>query len=130
MVGREAGSPGELIAGHMDQTKGQWAAGEVAAVVSFWLTIPPQERPDLALVSQPCVWCVFCQHLSGTRKDRACQNQDSVFNIIMTAVETVNITQNQREERRTSLGQCGERRLTLHFFLPSQGVIGTHLLTL
>ena len=130
IVGREAGSPGELIAGHMDQTKGQWAAGEVAAVVSFWLTIPPQERLDPALVSQPCVWCVFSQHLSGPRKDWACQNQGSVFNIIMTAVETVNITQNQREERRTSLGQCGERRPTLHFFLPSQGVIGTHLLPL
>ena len=90
----------------MDQTKGQWAAGEVAAVISFWLTIPPQERLDPALVSQPCVWCVFSQHLSGTRKDLACQNQGSVFNIIMTAVETVNITQNQREERRTSLGQA------------------------
>ena len=59
MARREAGSPGELIAGHMDQTKGQWAAGEVAAVVSFWLTIPPQERLDPALVSQPCTWRVF-----------------------------------------------------------------------
>ena len=49
---------------------------------------------------------VFSQHLSGTRKDRACQNQGSVFNIIKTAVKTVNITQNQREERRTSLGQA------------------------
>ena len=48
---------------------------------------------------------MFSQHLSGTRKDRACQNQGSVFNIIMTAVKTVIITQNQREETRTSLGQ-------------------------
>ena len=72
MVGREAGPPGELIAGHVDQAKSQRAAGEVAAVVSFWLTIPPQERPDLALVSQPSG--VFFQHLSGTRKDWACQN--------------------------------------------------------
>ena len=56
---------------------------------------------------------VFSQHLSGTRKDRACQNQGSVFNIIMTAVKTVNITQTQREKKRTSLGQCGERRPTL-----------------
>ena len=31
MAGREAGSPGELIAGHTDQAKGQWATGEVAA---------------------------------------------------------------------------------------------------
>ena len=31
---------------------------------------------------------VFSQHLSGTRKDRAWQNQGSVFNIIMTAVKT------------------------------------------
>ncbi|XP_045019763.1 uncharacterized protein LOC123465231 isoform X1 [Bubalus bubalis] len=38
-------------------------------------TIPPQQRPDLALVSQPCAWCVFCQHFSGTRKDQACKNQ-------------------------------------------------------
>ena len=39
----------------------------------------------------------FSQLLSGTRKDRACQNQGSVLSMIMTAVETVNITQNQRE---------------------------------
>ena len=38
--GREAGSPGELIAGHMDQAKSQWAAGDVAAGISFQLTIP------------------------------------------------------------------------------------------
>ena len=30
-----AGLPGQLIAGHMDQAKSQWAAGEVAAVISF-----------------------------------------------------------------------------------------------
>ena len=58
-VGREAGSPGELIAGHTDQAKSQWAAGEAAAVISFQSTIPPQQRPDLPLVSQPCVWSVF-----------------------------------------------------------------------
>ncbi|XP_070631360.1 uncharacterized protein [Bos indicus] len=38
-------------------------------------TVPPQQRPDLPLVSQPCAWCVFCQHFSGTRKDQACKNQ-------------------------------------------------------
>ena len=62
MARREAGSPGELIAGHMDQAKGQWAAGEVAAVISFQSTFPTQQRPDLPLVSQPCVWCVFSAH--------------------------------------------------------------------
>ena len=105
MAGREAGSPGELIAGHTDQVKSQWAASEVAAVISFQSTIPPQQRPDLALVSQPCAWCVFCQHFSGTRKDQACKNQGSVLNIITTALKTVTVTQNEREKRRTSLGK-------------------------
>ena len=110
MAGREAGSPGELIAGHMDQVKSQWAASEVAAVTSFQSTVPPRQRPDLPLVSQPCAWRVFCQHLSATRKDRACKNQGSVFNIIMTALKTVIITQNEREKRRTSLGKLwGEK---------------------
>ena len=59
MAGREAGPPGELIAGHVDQAKSQWAAGEVAAVVSFWSTVPTQQRADLPLVFQPCVWRVF-----------------------------------------------------------------------
>ena len=76
-------------------------------------------RPSLLSRDQTCpsspspVSGVFSQHLSGTRKDQACQNQGSVFNIIMTAVKTVNITQTQREKKRTSLGQCGERRPTL-----------------
>ena len=30
-----AGVSGQLIAGHMGQAKSQWAAGEVAAVISF-----------------------------------------------------------------------------------------------
>ena len=45
MAGREAGSPGELIAGHMDQAKSQRAAGEVAAVISFQSTVSTQQRP-------------------------------------------------------------------------------------
>ena len=57
--GREAGSPGELTAGHTDQAKSQWAAGDVAAGISFQSIIPTQQRPDLPLVSQPCVWHVF-----------------------------------------------------------------------
>ena len=59
MARREAGSLGELIAGHMDQAKSQRAGGDVAAVISFQSTVPPQQRPDLPLVSQPCVWHVF-----------------------------------------------------------------------
>ena len=54
-MGKYAGSPGELIAGHMDQTNGQWAAGEVAAVISFQSTVPPQQRPDLPLSPSPLV---------------------------------------------------------------------------
>ena len=57
--GREAGSPGELTAGHTDQAKSQWAAGDVAAGISFQSIIPTQQRPDLPLVSQPCTWRVF-----------------------------------------------------------------------
>ena len=30
-----AGVPAQLIAGHTNQTKSQWAAGEAAAVISF-----------------------------------------------------------------------------------------------
>ena len=56
---------------------------------------------------------LFSQHLSETKKNQACQNQGSVFNIIMKAVKTVNITQNQREKRRTSWDKCWERRPAL-----------------
>ena len=56
---------------------------------------------------------VFPQNPSGITEDPGWQHRGSVFNTIMTAVKTVNITQNQRERRRTSLGQCGERRPTL-----------------
>ena len=79
----------------------------------------PSSRSSLLSRDQTCPSSpspapgMFSQHLSGTRKDRACQNQGNVFDIIMTAVKTVNTTQNQRERRRTSLGQCGERRPTL-----------------
>ena len=59
MAGREAGSPGELIAGHTDQAKRQWAGGEVAAVISFWSTVPAPQRADLPLISQPRIWHVF-----------------------------------------------------------------------
>ena len=55
MEGREAGSHGELNAGHMDQTKIQWAAGEVAAVFACQSTVPPQQRPDLPSSPSPLV---------------------------------------------------------------------------
>ena len=56
---RGAGLSGQLIAGHMDQAKSQWAAGEVAALLSFQQSVLTQQRPDLPLVFQPSVWCVF-----------------------------------------------------------------------
>ncbi|XP_027376861.1 uncharacterized protein LOC113879511 isoform X2 [Bos indicus x Bos taurus] len=91
-------SPALLFSQHFSRTR----KTEPARTKS---TVPPQQRPDLPLVSQPCAWCVFCQHFSGTRKDQACKNQGSVFNIITTALKTVTVTQNEREKRRTSLGK-------------------------
>ena len=41
---REAGSPGELIPGHRNQAKSQWAAGEVAAVTSSQSTLSSNEN--------------------------------------------------------------------------------------
>ena len=80
-----------------------------------------QQRPDLPLGSQP-VCDVFFQYFSGARKDQACQNQGGVFSVIVTAVKAVNITQNQRERGGPLWDKCGDRRLTLGFFLPSQEV--------
>ena len=88
MARREAGLPGELIAGHMDQEKSQWAAGEAAVI--FWPTVPASREQTCPLSPSPASG-VFSQHLSETRKNQACQNQGSVFNIIKTAVKTVNI---------------------------------------
>ena len=63
--------------------------------------------------------CLVCFLNSGTKKNQACQNQGSVFNIIMTAVKRVNTTQNQREKRRTSLGQVwGEETNPTSFYHP------------
>ena len=93
MSRREAGLPGELIAGHMDQAKSQWAAGEVAAVISFWSIVPTSREQTCPSSPSPASG-MFSQYLSGTRKNQACQNQGSVFNIIMAAVKTVNKTQN------------------------------------
>ena len=104
-----AGVSGQLIAGHMGQAKSQWAAGEVAAVLSFQQSVHAQQRPDLPLVSSPAPG-VFSRHLSRTTKDRDCQHQGSVFNVTLTAVTTVNIRE-PKGKRRTSLGQVGGRRL-------------------
>ena len=124
-MSREAGSPDELIAGHMDRGRSQRAAGEVAAVFFIRLTISTQEKPDLPLVFLPCICCIFSA-FQWDKKGPSLQELNSVFNIIMTAIKAVNITQNQREKRRTSLEKCGERAPTLHFFLPSQEVTATH----
>lgn len=55
--GKVAGLPGKLITGHMGQTKGQRAAGEVVAMISFQSAVLAQQRTDLALFFQLCVWC-------------------------------------------------------------------------
>ena len=54
-----AGLPGKLITGHMGQTKGQRAVGEVVAMISFQSAVLAQQRTDLALFFQLCIWCVF-----------------------------------------------------------------------
>ena len=95
-----------------------WSPSSQPSLLSRDQTSPSSPSPASGM---------FSQHLSGTIKDRACQNQGSVFNIIMTAVETVNITQTQREETRTSWDKCWERRPTLHFFLSCQEFTRTHL---
>ena len=95
--------PGQLIAGRVDQAKSQWAAGEAAAVLSFQQTVHTQQRPELLLSSSPESG-VFLQHLCRTTKAQDCHHQGSVFNTMMTAVETVSITQSWREKRRASLG--------------------------
>ena len=62
----------------------------------------PSHRPSLLSRHQTCplssshVPGVFSQHLSGKTKNGACWNQGSVFNIILRAVETVSIRENQR----------------------------------
>ena len=85
----------------------RWKASGQQVKLLLW---SPSSWPPLLSRDQACAWCVFCEHLSGTRKDRACKNLGSLFNIIMTALKTVTITQNQREKRRTSLGKLrGEK---------------------
>ena len=89
------------------------------------LTVSTQQKPDLPLVFLPCTCCIFSA-FQWDKKGPRLPKLNSVFNIIMTAVKAVNITQNQREKRRTSPEKCGERGPTLHFFLPSQEVTATH----
>lgn len=66
--GKVAGLPGKLITGHMGQTKGQRAAGEVVAMISFQSAVLAQQRTDLALFFQLCVWCVFSTPQWGRTK--------------------------------------------------------------
>ena len=81
-----------------------WSPSGQLSLLSREQTCPSSPSPASGL---------FSQHLSETKKNQACQNQGSVFNIIMKAVKTVNITQNQREKRRTSRDKCWERRPAL-----------------
>ena len=89
--------------------------------------LSPPKRTDLPVSPSPASG-VCSQHLSGTRKEQPCQTQGSVFNIIMTAVKTVNITAEPKGggERRTSLGQVWgqETKPTLISTIPA--VTGTH----
>ena len=112
-VSREAGSPGELIPGHRDRAKSQWAAGEVAAVLSFQSTLSSKENRAAPRLSAQ-LSCVFSTP-QWDKKDRACQNQGSVFTSSMSFQSSKKITQNQSENRRglTSQGQLwGEETVT------------------
>ena len=81
-LSREAGSPGELIPGHRDRAKSQWAAGEVAAVLSFRSTLSSKENRAAPRLSAQ-LSCVFSTP-QRDKKDRACQNQGSVFTSSMS----------------------------------------------
>ena len=64
---------------------------------------------------------VFSPHLGGTRKNQACQVQGSVQQFIMTAIKTVNSTQNQRGKRRAFLWQeWGEETDPTSFYHPKR----------
>ena len=67
-MSREAGSPGELIPGHRDPAKSQWAAGEVAALLSFPSTLSSEE--NRAAPRLPDQLSLVSQHLSGTEPAR------------------------------------------------------------
>ena len=94
----------------VDWLQGTWIRQEANGQQVTLLLWSSSGRPFLLSRDQTCPSSpspasgVFFQHPSGTRKDLVYQNQGSVFNIIMTAVKTVNFTQNQVEER-TSQGQ-------------------------
>ena len=67
-MSREVGSPGELIAGHVDQAESE-RASEVAAGTSFRSMVLNQQRPDLPRGSQP-MCDVFSQYFIVARKDQ------------------------------------------------------------
>ena len=60
-----------------------WSAFNRPSLFSRDQTYPSSSSPAPRVLSS--------QHLSRTRKDWACQKQSSVFNVIMTAIKTVNI---------------------------------------
>lgn len=61
----------------------------------------------------------FSQHFSEKGEGQAHQKQGSVFHLSMKMLETIKITQNQRENGRglTALGGLWGQELTLHLFL-------------
>lgn len=73
------------------------------------MTVPPRQRPDLpACLPAPHLVCVLSTPPVEQRKDRACKNQGRLmFNIIMTALKTVIITQNEREKGGLLWESCG-----------------------
>ena len=79
---RRTGLSGQLIAGHMNQAKSQWAAGEGAAVLSF-----QQQRPDLP--SSPAQRLVCFRGTSAGQQKTETASPKVVF-----PVKPVNITKN------------------------------------
>ena len=81
-LSREAGSPGELVPGHRDRAKSQWAAGEAAAVLSFQSTVSSEENRAAPRLSAQL------SHVFSTpqrdKKDRAWQKQGTMFTSSMS----------------------------------------------
>ena len=82
------------------------------------VTWPAPRPPALHLVC-------FLNTLVGKERTKPSRTKVGVQHY-HDAIKIVNITQNQRE-RELLWDKCGERRLTLDFFLPSLEVTETHL---
>lgn len=122
-VEQEAGSPCGLTAGHMDQANSQWAAGEVAAMTSFRSTGPIASRNQTCPRLPALHLSVFS---APGQEDRACQNQCGARNIIMTAAETVTITEPKGKGRPSGATGRGDP-LHLSYGPSQQEVTGTPL---